>query len=85
MKVSVTTPEGVALEKDQVDMVVARGEEGELGILRRHTPLISNLVKGELRIRKGQDTAYLDIGGGLIEVLENRVTILADTAEVINN
>lgn len=81
MKVTVTTPEAVVLEKDEVDMVIATGEGGQLGILRHHTPLISNLAKGKLQVRKGQEREYLDVGGGLIEVLENRVTILADTAK----
>ncbi|MDI6791303.1 MAG: ATP synthase F1 subunit epsilon [bacterium] len=82
MKVTVTTPEAVVFEDDRVDMVVVPGAVGQLGILRGHTPLISNLAAGEIEVRKGQERKYLAVGGGLVEVLENRVTILADTAEV---
>lgn len=66
---------------DDVDMVVAPGAEGFLGILPRHAPLMSVLNIGELRIKKGAEETELAIGGGFLEVLNDRVTVLADSAE----
>jgi len=62
-------------------MVVAPGIMGQLGILPHHAPLMTMLEPGELRIKKGGGEIPLAIGGGFLEVLQNRVTILADAAE----
>jgi F-type H+-transporting ATPase subunit epsilon len=66
---------------DDVDMVVAPGVEGELGILPGHAALITSLNEGELRVTRGEQLQIFAIGGGYLEVLNNRVTVLADTAE----
>ena len=67
---------------DDVDMVLAPGIEGELGILPHHAPLMTALVPGEIVIRKaGQEDVLLAVGGGFMEVRPDRVTILADSAE----
>ncbi len=65
----------------EVDIVIAPGIEGELGILPRHAPLITALSEGELRFRQGEEEQSFAIGGGYLEVLENRVTVLAESAE----
>jgi F-type H+-transporting ATPase subunit epsilon len=68
--------------EDDVDMVVAPGVEGVLGILPHHAPLMTALSVGELVIKKaGQDDEVMAIGGGFMEVRPDRVTILTDTAE----
>jgi F-type H+-transporting ATPase subunit epsilon len=67
---------------DDVDMVVAPGTEGVLGILPHHAPLMTGLKPGELRIKKrGLPDQLVAIGGGFMEVRPDKVTILADTAE----
>ncbi|MCK6625621.1 MAG: F0F1 ATP synthase subunit epsilon [Anaerolineae bacterium] len=67
---------------DEVNMVVAPGSEGMLGILPRHTPLLTALTYGELQIKKdGQEDQFFAIGGGFMEVQPNRVVVLADSAE----
>ena len=67
---------------NQVDMVVAPGIEGQLGILPNHAPLITALTFGELVIhRQGQEDEFIAIGGGFLEVGADHVTILADSAE----
>jgi F-type H+-transporting ATPase subunit epsilon len=67
---------------DDVDMVVAPGTEGVLGILPHHAPLMTGLKPGELRIKKrGLPDQLLAIGGGFMEVRPDKITILADTAE----
>ena len=70
---------------DQVNMVVAPGTEGVLGILPRHTPLLTGLTFGELLIRKdGEEDEFLAIGGGFMEVQPDHVVILADAAERVD-
>ncbi|GIK36680.1 MAG: ATP synthase epsilon chain [Chloroflexota bacterium] len=67
---------------DEVNMVVAPGSEGMLGILPRHAPLLTALNYGELQIKKdGQEDQFFAIGGGFMEVQPNHVVVLADSAE----
>jgi len=66
---------------DDVDMVIAPGGEGELGILPRHAPLLSTLQPGMLRLRKEGDETLMAVSGGFIQVFHDRVLVLADTAE----
>ncbi|MDA0733114.1 MAG: F0F1 ATP synthase subunit epsilon [Chloroflexi bacterium] len=66
---------------DEVDVVVAPGIEGHLGILPHHAPLMTVLQPGELMVRKDGVESYLVVTGGFMEVLGNKVTILADAAE----
>ncbi len=66
---------------DEVDMVVAPGVEGQLGILPRHAPLMTMLAPGEVLLKKDGGEIIMATSGGFMEVLANRVTILADTAE----
>jgi F-type H+-transporting ATPase subunit epsilon len=66
---------------DDVDIVVAPGVEGQLGILPRHTPLMTALQPGEIMIRKNGEATYLAVTGGFMEVMGNKVTILADACE----
>jgi F-type H+-transporting ATPase subunit epsilon len=61
--------------------LVAQGTEGELGILPRHAPLLTSLRPGILSIRNGAEETQLFVGGGFLEVLPDRVTVLADVAE----
>jgi F-type H+-transporting ATPase subunit epsilon len=81
IRLEVVTAERVVYA-DDVDMVIAPGIEGQLGILPRHAPLLTSLDYGELRIKKaGKEDESLAIGGGFMEVLPDRVTVLADSAE----
>jgi F-type H+-transporting ATPase subunit epsilon len=66
---------------DDVEEVVAPGVEGQLGILPHHAPLMTTLLPGELLIKKGGEESYLAISGGFIEVRPDRIIILADAAE----
>ena len=66
---------------DNVDLVVAPGIEGELGILAHHAPLMTALQPGEILIRKDGEETYLAVTGGFLEVIGNKVTILADACE----
>ncbi len=77
----VVTAERVVFQ-DEVDMVLAPGTGGQLGILPHHAPLMTALTFGELVIqRAGQEDEFIAIGGGFMEVGPHHVTILADSAE----
>ena len=81
LSIELVTGERVVYKQDDVDMVVAPGAEGTLGILPNHAALISLLDSGELRVKKGGQEESLVVFGGFIEVVDNRVIVLADTAE----
>ncbi len=81
LSIEVVTGERVVYEATDVDMVVAPGSEGSLGILPGHASLISLLANGELRVKKGGTEESIVVFGGFIEVTHNKVIILADTAE----
>jgi len=71
------------LYEGEVDIVVAPGTEGELGILPNHAPLLTTLGYGVLRIRRGESEQVFTIAGGFMEVRPDSVTILADVGERI--
>ena len=66
---------------DDVEMVVAPGIDGQLGILPHHAPLMTILQPGEVLIRKDGADTFMALTGGFMEVIGNKVTILADAAE----
>lgn len=70
-----------SLFEGPADFVLASGGDGELGILPHHAPLLSTLKPGPLVIRHGGQETLLLVGGGFLEVLPDRVTVLADAAE----
>jgi F-type H+-transporting ATPase subunit epsilon len=80
MKLEIITAERVVYS-DDVDLVVAPGSEGELGILPLHAPLMTSLQPGEIRVRKDGEDVFLAVSGGFLEMMANKVTILADAAE----
>ncbi len=64
-----------------VELVVANGSQGELGILYNHAPLLTALKPGTVKVvRQGGDEDFFYVSGGMLEVQPNRVTIFADTA-----
>ncbi|MYC08431.1 MAG: F0F1 ATP synthase subunit epsilon [Chloroflexi bacterium] len=80
MRLEIVTAERRVYSED-VDMLVAPGIDGQLGILPNHAPLLTALQPGEIRVDKDGEESYMAVSGGFLEVLANRVTILADTAE----
>ena len=65
----------------EVDEVTLPGVEGDFGVLPGHTPMLATLQVGELWYRIGQDKHYLAVAVGFVEVLPDRVTVLAQIAE----
>jgi len=80
LRLEFVTPEG-AIAHEEVDEVELPGEEGYMGILPGHAPLLASLRTGEMWYRKGGDRHYAFVAGGFVEVLPDRVAILAQVAE----
>ena len=78
--VDIVTPERRLLS-EEVDMVTLPGIEGQMGILRGHVPLLTTLDIGEIILHKQNDTRHIAVGGGVVEVRPDKVTILAESAE----
>jgi len=72
-----------SLFEGEVEFIIANGADGELGVMARHAPLMTVLKPGPLRIQEvmGGSEEVLFVGGGFLEVLPDRVTVLADVAE----
>jgi len=82
LKLEIVTQERRVYSADDVEMVIAPGAEGELGILPHHAPLITALQEGMMRVKRASgEEEVLAIHGGFMEVLPDHVTVLADTAE----
>ena len=71
MKLDIVTAERMVFSED-VEVVVAPGVEGQLGILPHHTPLMTMLQPGELLVRKGGEELGIVITGGFLEVRPDR-------------
>jgi F-type H+-transporting ATPase subunit epsilon len=83
MRLEIVTAER-ALFTGDVDAVAAPGIEGQLGILPHHAALMTVLAPGELRYRAGGQETYMVVTGGFMEVSGERVTVLADAAEHVD-
>lgn len=62
------------------EMVFAPAEMGEVGIAPRHTPMLTRLKPGEVRVQNGKEEQFFFVSGGMLEVQPHVVTVLADTA-----
>ena len=81
LTVSVVTPDGPVLE-DSFEMVSCKSENGELGILPGHIPLVAPLTISGVRLKGGEQSSELiAVNGGFLEVRPEKVTILAESAE----
>jgi F-type H+-transporting ATPase subunit epsilon len=80
LQVELVTAEGRVLSQE-ADFVLAPGAAGDLGVLPRHIPLLTPLRTGEVMVRNDGVEEYLFVSGGMLEVLPDRVVILADAAE----
>ena len=81
IRLEIVTPEKLAYS-DDVDMVVLPGSEGVLGILPHHAPLVSMLGAGELLVRQGGQEEAFAIVGGFVQVLPEKVVVMAETADL---
>jgi F-type H+-transporting ATPase subunit epsilon len=80
LKLEIVTPER-SIVSEEIDEIVLPGSQGYFGVLPGHTPLLATLQVGELWYRTGQEKHYLAVAFGFVEVLPDRVTVLAQIAE----
>jgi F-type H+-transporting ATPase subunit epsilon len=79
LKLEIVTPEAKVYSED-VEMVTLPGIEGEMGVYPNHVPLMTQLVAGEVAVRKEGKPYYLAVGDGFVEIRGDRVSILTDMA-----
>src|SRR5678810_1103923 len=79
LKLEIVTPEAKTYSED-VDMVTLPGVEGEMGIYPNHVPLMTQIVPGEVAVRKNGQDYHLAVGEGFVEITGERVAILTDMA-----
>ena len=80
LALEIVTPDR-AVVHDKVDEVEIPGADGYFGVLPGHTPMLALLAVGQLWYRKGSEKTLLSIGTGVVEVMPDRVIIIARTAE----
>ncbi len=81
LRLEVITPGGVVY-RDDVDFVEAPGTLGYFGVLPGHAPFLSQIVDGRLRVLQGDREVQIAVHWGFVEVLDDEVIVLAETAEV---
>jgi F-type H+-transporting ATPase subunit epsilon len=84
LKLEIVTPEAITYSED-VEMVTLPAVEGEMGIYPQHVPLMTQIVPGEISVRKGGQDVYLAVGEGFVEITGERVSILTDMAVKAEN
>ena len=78
--VNVVTPDGPVVDAE-VEMVSTKAKSGDLGIMAGHIPLVAPLDIAAVRLKNGNNTEYIAVSGGFLEVRPDVVTILAQSAE----
>ncbi len=79
-RLDIVTPERLVYSQD-VDVLTVPTVQGEISILAKHVPLVSIISPGEVKIKRDNEIEYMAISGGFVQVIPNKVIILADTAE----
>jgi F-type H+-transporting ATPase subunit epsilon len=79
-RLEIVTPERLVYSQD-VDVLSVPTTQGEISILAKHVPLVTIISPGEIKIKNDNETEYIAITGGFVEVLPHNVIILADAAE----
>lgn len=81
MTLQIISPEGTVLKDVSTEAVVVPVVEGSMGILHNHAPMVTALRIGVLRYKQGSEYKRVAVSGGFLELSNNRITVLADTAE----
>ena len=79
LKLEIITPEEIAYSED-VQMVTLPGVEGQMGVFPQHVPLMTQMVPGEIIVRKDNQDHSFAVGEGLIEIMSDHVAVLTDMA-----
>jgi F-type H+-transporting ATPase subunit epsilon len=79
MRLEIITPDTVVFTGENITLVQLPGIDGSFEVLKNHAPLITVLKKGQVKVVvKGDKPAFYDIRGGVVEVLDNKVLVLAE-------
>jgi len=84
LKLQIVTPEAVTFSED-VEMVTLPGVEGEMGIYPQHVPLMTQIVPGEIVVRRSGQEVLLAVGEGFVEITGESVSVLTDMAITADN
>jgi F-type H+-transporting ATPase subunit epsilon len=84
LKLEIVTPDAMAYSED-VEMVTVPAAEGEMGIYPQHIPVLTQIVAGELAVRKDGRDLFMAVGEGFVQVTGERVAILTDMAIQADN
>lgn len=84
MEIEFITPDKTVY-KGAADAVKVPGASGAFEVLTNHAPIISNLTRGQVSIKSSDGAAFYNIGGGIVEVLHNHITLLAEEAQQIES
>jgi len=79
LKLTIVTPEAQVFS-DDVEMVTLPGVDGELGIFPMHVPLMTQIVPGEIAVRKNGEEIFLAVGEGFVEITADHVSVISDMA-----
>lgn len=85
LNVEIVTPNGLTYKNEQAKLVVVRTVDGDLGIMPNHAPIIAPLLIDVVRIKAevhGEEQDIVTVNGGIIEVRDNHLTIIAESAEL---
>ena len=83
LQLTIVTPERMVVT-EEVDQVNVPGVEGDMGILYDHAPILTTLRPGKVSYQQDTETIFLVVSGGYLEVTDNRVIVLAETAEFLD-
>ena len=84
LKLEIVTPEAVTFSEN-VEMVTLPGVEGEMGIYPMHVPLMTQIVPGEIAVRRSGQEVLLAVGEGFVEITGESVSVLTDMAITADN
>lgn len=84
LRLDIVTPDKVVLNAE-VDYVGAEGVDGQFGLLPQHAPMLTALKVGDLYYRQGNETRWVFVSGGFAQISDNKVTVLAEAAELASD
>ncbi len=84
LNLEVVTPTKLVVS-DQVDLCTVPGTEGAFGVMANHAPILSTLTIGEMHYEKDGNQVRMAVSGGFVEVSDNRMTVLAEAAEIADD
>ena len=85
IRLDIVSPDKGEIFSKDIDMLIVRSTAGELGILPRHANLLTELLPHAMRIKMNGGENLVALGGGFMEVTPEKITVLADSAELPEN